>query len=406
MTATSTASPIDPASLEGVLRPRPEASLLPSSAYSDGDVLEWELRHLFEPSWVCVGREEDASEPGDLFTARVGSESVLVVRAEDGVLRGFYNVCQHRGTQLVSVASMRGAGPLICPYHSWTYGLDGRLRAAQHMREARGFDRAACGLTPVPLETLGGWVFVRVGGDATEVERSLVAYLGDFPARIERYHAGALRRGGRREYEVGANWKLLSENYQECYHCPTIHPDLTRVTPYRSGRDDRGEGPWLGGPMDLAPGCTTMTMTGTTDRPPIPGLPEADHALVFYYTVLPNLWVSLHPDYVMTHAVWPLAPDRTRIVCEWLFHPDAIASPGFDASDAIEFWDTVNGQDWQACERVQRAIGSRGFRGGRFSDMEGTIHRLSAMFARSYLEGRIVRSEELDLSGAPADAAS
>jgi Rieske 2Fe-2S family protein len=195
---------------------------------------------------------------------------------------------------------------------------------------------------------------------------------------------------------VQANWKLLTENYQECYHCPSIHPELVRVTPYRSGeRMEESLGPWVGGPMALSPGCTTMSMTGMSHRPPIPGLDAFDHQSVYYYTALPNLWLSLHPDYVMTHTVWPLTPDRTRIVCDWYFHPAAASAEGFDPGDAVEFWDLVNTQDWAACERVQLGIGSRGFGGGRFADLEATIHMVDAILARSYLEGRLVRSEEV-----------
>ena len=140
-----------------------------------------------------------------------------------------------------------------------------------------------------------------------------------------------------------------------------------------------------------------MSISGITERPPIPGATEADHRRVFYYSVLPNLWISLHPDYVMTHTVWPLDHERTRVVCEWLFHSDAMSTDPFDPSDAIDFWDLVNRQDWEACRRVQRGIGSRGFRGGRFSDLEGTIHALAALFARSYLEGRVVRADEVGI---------
>ncbi|CAN5168338.1 aromatic ring-hydroxylating dioxygenase subunit alpha [soil metagenome] len=387
--------PLDPADLARVLRPREEAEPLPARAYLDPAVLDWEREHFFESSWVCVGREEDAPQPGDVFTAEVGRESVLLVRGQDGCLRGFFNVCQHRGTRLVTDEACSAPGRIICPYHSWTYGLDGRLLAAQHMAGARGFDRASIGLAPVPTEALAGWVFVNV----TATAGPLLEYLGNFPARIERFGVESLRRAGRREYVAAANWKILSENYQECYHCPTIHPELTRVTPYRSGgRDEESLGPWVGGPMDLAEGCNTMSISGVTERDPIPGLPEEDRSRVFYYSLLPNLWISLHPDYVMTHSVCPLEPGRTRIVCEWLFPEPVVTAAGFDPGDAIEFWDLVNGQDWRACERVQLGIGSRGFSGGRFSDLEGTIHTLAALFARSYLEGRIASVPEIRLT--------
>jgi Rieske 2Fe-2S family protein len=338
-----------------------------------------------------VGRVEDVPGAGDLFTAAVGDEPVLVGRDQDGGLRAFSNVCQHRGSMLVLESSVRGADRIVCPYHGWTYGMDGTLRAAPHMAESRGFDRSACGLSPLAADAVGGWLFVNVSGAAG----TLAGYLDDFPSHLDRFAPAELRRVERREYVVAANWKALSENYQECYHCTSIHPELVKVTPYQSGRDEVSRGPWLGGPMDLADGCTTMTLTGTSDRPPIPGLPEADLRHVYYYSVLPNLWISAHPDYVLTHTVWPEAPDRTRIVCEWLFHPDQIDAPGFDPADAIEFWDLVNLQDWAACERVQRGLASKGFRGGRYSDMEGTIHRLAGLFALSYLRGRVARADEL-----------
>jgi glycine betaine catabolism A len=386
------AAPIDPALLERTLRPRAEASPLPREVYRSPELLEWERTHLFEAAWVCVGREEDVPRPGDFLTATVGEEPVLVGRDQDGALRAFSNVCQHRGSMLVLESAVEGLERVVCPYHGWTYALDGSLRAAPHMAEARDFDRADCGLSPVAAASLGGWLFVNVTGDAGPLE----AWLDDLVPHLDRFSTGDLRRVERREYEVAANWKALSENYQECYHCPSIHPELVMVTPYRSGRDEASRGPWLGGPMDLAEGCTTMTLSGTSDRRPIPGVGEDDLRRVYYFTVLPGLWISAHPDYVMTHTVWPLAPDRTRIVCEWLFHPTQIQAPGFDAADAVEFWDLVNGQDWAACERVQRGLAAKGFRGGRYSDMEGTIHRLAGMFATAYLTGRIPRAADLD----------
>ena len=383
--------PLDPAELHAVIRPRAEARPLPPRAYTDPNVLGWELEHFFADAWVCVGREEDAASPGDLFTATVGDESLLVARGEDGVLRAFFNVCQHRGTKLVEEDSRTGTDLLICPYHSWTYDLRGNLRAAERMRGARGFVKAASGLCQTPIDTFDGWIFINSSGRA----QTLPQYLGNFPEHTSRYDAGSLRRAARHEYDVAANWKLLSENYQECYHCPTIHPELVQVTPYTSGRYEHSRGPWVGGPMELKPGCSTMSLSGVSDRPPIPGIPEEDRSLVFYYSLLPNIWISLHPDYAMTHTVWPLGVDRTRIVCEWLFHPSAMEVTGFDPADAVEFWDLVNAQDWRACERVQEGIGSRGFGGGRFSDQEDGVHALSALIACSYLHGRIVRADEV-----------
>ncbi len=375
--------------LARVLLPLADASPLPPAAYLDPDVLAWELEHFFEQAWVCVARVEDLP-PESLTLATVGRESLLVCRDLDGTLRSFFNVCQHRGTRLVQEPCLEGVEVVVCPYHSWTYGLDGRLRAAERMPRDGSFDRSAMGLVPVATESMGGWVFVNVSGTAVQLQE----YLGDLPAHLEAHDPASLVRTARAEYEVAANWKLLSENYQECYHCPSIHPELTTVTAVRSGRYDDSAGPWMGGPMDLMPGCTTMSLTGTSERSALPLLPDGARSRVWYYSLLPNLWISLHPDYVLTHSVWPLEPGRTRIVCDWLFHPNNVEGEG--GRDAVEFWDLVNRQDWQACERVQLGVGSKGFRGGRFSPDEEGVHKLSKMLAASYLAGRIVPAGEVD----------
>jgi Rieske 2Fe-2S family protein len=377
--------------LASVLRARPQASPLPPEAYVDPEVLRWEWKHLFEGSWVCLERGDRIPQPGDFSTAQVGGESILLIRGGDGALRAFFNVCQHRGTRLVAEVAGSNLERVVCPYHSWTYDTDGRLVAAEHMR-GDDFDRTGAGLEPVALDHFGGWVFVNVSGTGG----TLPAHLDDLAPRIGRVRPQDLRSCARREYEVRANWKLLTENYQECYHCPTIHPELVRVTPYRSARDEPSRGPWVGGPMELADGCTTMSLTGRTDRPSLPGVDEAGRGLVFYYTLLPNLWIAVHPDYVMTHSIWPQAPDRTRVVCEWLFHPNAADASGFDPDDAVGFWDLVNRQDWSAVERVQLGVGSRGFRGGHLSPMEGTVHLVSALLARSYLLRRVATVADLD----------
>lgn len=395
----SVALPLDRDDLLAVLRPRGEAQPLPPAAYTDPDVLAWELEHLFEGGWACVGHAADAPGAGDAFPATVGGEPVVVVRGDDGIVRAFFNVCQHRGTRLIEGPSA-GLSRIICPYHSWTYDLQGNLRAAERMTQAMGFLKAAAGLRRVPVEAMHGWLFVNVSGSA----RPWAEHMGNFPDLVARFDPARLVRAARTEYEVAANWKLLTENYQECYHCPSIHPELVRVTPPSSGSYETSRGAWIGGPMELKPGCTTMTLSGVTDRSPIPGLPAQDHALVYYYGLLPNLWVSLHPDYVLTHLVWPVAPDRTKVVCDWLFHPSTVQARGFDPGDAVEFWDTVNRQDWRACERVQEAIGSRGFGGGRFSDMEDGVHAVSALLAAAYLEGRIPRADELPIAVAGARA--
>ena len=192
---------------------------------------------------------------------------------------------------------------------------------------------------------------------------------------------------------MAANWKILADNYHECYHCSSIHPELSRVSPPSSGGDNlEPEGFWVGGPMDLYDGVETMSLDGRSHAPNLPGLAEGQDRKVYYFQLFPNLLVSLHPDYVMTHRLAPLAPDRTHVECEWLFSREAVEAEGLDPSYAIDFWDLTNGQDWRACEGVQRGASSRGYRQGPLSPEESTSGKFVAMIARGYLEGRITRT--------------
>jgi hydrogenase maturation factor len=200
----------------------------------------------------------------------------------------------------------------------------------------------------------------------------------------------------RHDYTIEANWKTITENYHECYHCPSIHPELCRVSPPDSSVNVDGDGAWIGGAMDLGDGAETMSLTGTSGGETMPWLDEGRRRQVHYYGVLPNLLLSLHPDYVMTHRLEPLACDRTRIVCEWLFPRELVARHGFDPSYASDFWDVTNRQDWHACEQVQRGMCSRGFVPGPLSPREDAVYRFVTFVARSYLDGHTATPAQLD----------
>ena len=168
-----------------------------------------------------------------------------------------------------------------------------------------------------------------------------------------------LRSARRIEYDVRANWKLIFQNYSECYHCPLVHPALSKLTPYDSAENDLCEGPFLGGFMPITKGHS-LTMSGNACALPVGDIPGEDHR-VFYYSIFPNLLLSLHPDYVMVHQVWPQSPERVTIFCDWLFHPDAFGRADFHPDDAVEFWDMTNRQDWHVCELSQQGIASRAY---------------------------------------------
>lgn len=349
-------------------RPFEHASPMAGRFYWREEVLAAEMERIFGRLWLCAGRADELAEPGSFVLREVGDESIVLVRGRDGAARAFFNVCRHRGTRLVS-AECGTQKNFQCPYHAWTYSLEGDLIGAPLMDSTPGFRRGDFPLVQVQLETWGGLLFINLDEQA----RPLAHQLHDLPD-LSRFGLDDLRTADRIRYDVAANWKLLSENYGECYHCALVHPQLHRISHYRSGGEQHASAGYVGGPMRLNPGFNTMSHSGTTDRPSLPGLLPEDEEAVYYYNVFPNLLLSLHRDYVLVHTLWPVSPTRTRIDCQWLFHPEVMASEDFDPSDAVEFWDQTNRQDWAIVERSQLGVRSRGYRPSRFQGGEGCVH--------------------------------
>jgi Rieske 2Fe-2S family protein len=313
---------------------------------------------------------------------------LIVVRGNDGRLRAFFNFCRHRGATVVD--EQEPCGRLVrfqCPYHAWIYDLEGRLRTPRHTGTLVGFDPADYGLIPAALATWQGFVFVNLDGQAPPLSE----HFGNMPGFFARFDLAALRRGEKIEYDVRANWKAIVENFSECYHCPGVHPQLNKITPYDLGGWLPSTGPWNGSWMEVVGDYETLSLDGATNgRPEVPGFTADDRKRVYYFVVWPHLLMSLHPDYLMTHQVWPLAPDRTRVVCEWFFHPEAVAEPGFDPSDAVGFWDLTNRQDWAVCEMQQRGTASRAYTPGRYSAIETGVHVFDLMVADRYAEDGVL----------------
>jgi Rieske 2Fe-2S family protein len=356
----------------------PETRTLPARYYTDPDLFLLERERMFARMWVCAGRTEEIAAPGDFVLRDVAGESVIITRRKDGALAAHYNVCRHRGTRLCTDASGHFPDRIQCPYHGWTYDLDGRLLGAPHMDAAPGFRRDENALTPVAVGEWDGHLFVALHPAAPPLREQLVG----LPERFSAWHMGELRRAYRLTYDVKANWKLLMLNYSECLHCPLIHPALQRNADYLSGDNEPATDTWFGGAMSLRDGIFTMSRDGRQRRPPLPGLTEDQRHHGYYYAVLPNLLLSLHPDYVMTHTLWPMACDLTRIVCEWHFHPSEHENPLFDPSDVIDFWDETNRQDWHVSELSQAGISSRAYRPGIYSPREGLLWEFDRAVSR------------------------
>jgi glycine betaine catabolism A len=359
------------------------ATTLPAAYYVDAGYFRREMEALFERMWICAGRAEQVERPGQFFVREVLGESVIVTRAASGRVHAFYNVCRHRGTKLCTQPEGTFAGSIQCPYHAWTYDLEGRLVGAPHMDEVSHFRRADYPLHQVHADVWDGHVFLCLSADP----QPLLTQLDDLPGKFTPWRMGDLRLGHRIVYDIRANWKLLIQNYNECLHCPNLHPALNKLSHYLSGENEPLRATYMGGRMDLRPGVATLSMDGMCPRAFLPGLSEEDVRRVYYYAIFPNMLLSLHPDYMLVHTLWPVAPDRTINICEWHFHPEALAPPQARVSDAVEFWDLTNRQDWQVCELSQAGISSRAYTPGPYSNREDLLFAFDRMIVRLHGAG-------------------
>jgi Rieske 2Fe-2S family protein len=379
VTPVNPPAPLDPDQVARSLAPFGESRMLPRAAYLDPEVLAWERRYVFA-DWVCIGRSSDVPEPRSARAYSLGESGVLVTRTSDGSLRAFENACRHRGHELLPCGESSETRLVVCPYHAWTYNHDGSLHTAPRFPRDNSFDRSKHGLMGMPVREWHGWVFVNPSGDAGD----FAAHIGELERIVAPYDAESLVTTTTHEYDVAANWKVVLENYQECYHCPMIHPELCRVSPPHSGENLEPGGDWVGGWMDLRDGAETMSLDGRSGGTAMARLSDEEQHTVMYVAVMPNLLLSLHPDYVMTHMLTPIGPQLTRIRCSWAFPAGVAAREDFDPSYAVDFWDITNRQDWAACESVQRGVNSPGFVPGPLAPDEDGVYQFVSLMARRY----------------------
>lgn len=343
-----------------------EAMTLPARHYTDPGLFSRELRAIHCDMWLHAGRCEQLPEPGCYFLVRFAGVNVIVLHDAEGGVSAFHNTCRHRGTLLCAEDQGRIDGRIRCPYHAWSYELDGRLVVAPNMEKVAGFRMQDHPLGRVATAIWDGHVFINLAQQPIPFAQ----HLAGLDAKFARWGMADLKRVERRAYQLKANWKLIFQNYSECLHCPIAHPLLNKLSHWMSGDNEPPQPTYLGGRMDLRPGVQSLTMDGTTNRASLPGLSTEDARHVHYYALLPNLLLNLHPDYMLTFQLWPHAVDRTEVVCEWHFHPDAIARPDFDPSDAVDFWELTNRQDWDLSDRAQEGIANFGYRPGPYSNRE------------------------------------
>lgn len=337
---------------------------LPGQHYTDPAVFALEQSQIFEATWFCALRSDELASPGAFRTVQVGRESVLLARGRRGELNAFLNVCRHRGARLCTEEQGAVRRSFQCPYHAWTYGLDGSLIAAPNLQGMPDVDRSAFGLHRLHLREWLGYAWVCLADEPPSFEDAVVAEVAERlggSGEIEAYGIGGLRLGKRIEYRVGANWKQIIENFMECYHCATIHPELTEVLPEFA--DGLAAQYYVGHGAEFGEDVRGFTVDGGEGLDRIPGVGEHQDRRYYAITVRPQVFINLVPDHVVFHRMFPVAPDRTIVECDWLYLPEVVES-GRDLSQSVELFDRVNRQDFDACERCQLAMGSRAYAGG------------------------------------------
>jgi glycine betaine catabolism A len=354
------------------------AMTLPARWYISPEVFKTERERVFGASWIGIGRSDSLAKPGDYFLAEVAGESLILTRDPGGKLHAFFNVCRHRGTRMCETASGHFQGSIQCPYHAWTYGLDGTLKAARNMAEVPGFDRADYPLKEAAVAEWEGFILVNLAPEPEPFETAFAPLFG----RFAKWDIGSLVSARTIHYDLACNWKLVFQNYSECYHCPLVHPQLDKLSPSDSGRNDLSEGAFLGGYSELREHATSLTTSGHTARPALGTVAGEEVNRIYYYTIFPSMLLSLHADYIMVHYVRPLSEGRTLVDCAWLFDPKAAQEAHFDPSDAVEFWDLTNRQDWHVSELTFAGLHSRAYSPGPFSNAEGLL----GAFDRHYLD--------------------
>jgi Rieske 2Fe-2S family protein len=349
---------------------------LPRDHYVDEAMWRRERELVLRREWTCVGRRHELglAAPERLAVVETLGESLLLTTDATGALHAHANVCRHRGARLVPHEDGEppepcGARALRCGYHSWTYGLDGRLLRAPHFEGVDGLDFTSFGLAPVEVDSWGGFVFVRQQPPSGLESHNLLASLGGVVARTANYPLEELVSARRLRYDVRANWKVLAENYNECLHCAGVHPELTRLVPafgHGGLAPDGGPLDWAAG-IEHRAGAWTFSFSGGSPRTPFGDLDADERVRHKGELIYPNLLLSLSAEHAASLLLEPLSAGRTRVSFDVLVAPE---EAHLDVEDCAGFWDVVNRQDWEVCASVQAGMSSAFYTRGWYGPME------------------------------------
>jgi Rieske 2Fe-2S family protein len=358
------ASEIDQLSYNGLTE---HTEGLPADAYFDPRQYERELQRIWYRNWVYVGRSSDLARARGFRTFEIGDQRILLVRDEQRALQGFYNTCRHRGAALCrEPEGMLRAGTIVCPYHAWVYNLQGDLLRTSSKAHASGFDVADFPLYRISVKEWNGFIFVALNDRPPPFEK-----IFDLPLnRLDAWPLEELVVGHVLSKTMRSNWKIFWENYNECLHCPGVHPQLSQLVPIygRGLLEERDDPQWRAHAADPDPkfkgglrsGAATWSLDGKTTGVPFPGLSDADRKAGYVYmTGLPSVFLVGHVDYVRVVRLLPLGPELTEMRVEYLFSPQTLVDPQFDLRNVVDFTNRVMTEDAQVCELNQLGLRAR-----------------------------------------------
>lgn len=358
---------------------------LPAEYYLSEKIFEEERKKIFEKFWFCLGHVGRIPKVGDYFLQEAMGENFIVVRSTSDKISVHFNVCAHRGTMVCKPKDEVGGKAhnrktIQCQYHGWTYDLNGRLIAAPSMEEVDGFKKSEISLLSLSTYIWEGFIFVSFAKNPEPFEVVYAPMLD----KLRDWKVASLVRRHSEVYRLEANWKLIFLNFNECYHCAVAHKELSKYISDKSAQNDLSDGPFLGGLMDILNNGQSVTRSGELCSLPLGGVLTARTSKKgYYYTILGNLLLNIHPDYLMFHCLYPQSAGKTRVESDWLFHPDSGNSPEDKVrqQEPVDIWKETNREDWELCELQQKGIRSRAYRSGYYSNRESLL----AAFDKEYL---------------------
>ncbi len=344
------------------------AKTLPAEFFTSPEIFNLEREKIYQHYWVCLGHESKLAR-GEYYLQNVMGDNLIVLRDYQDVVRVFFNTCRHRGSVLCQEPSGKLANSIVCEYHNWTYALDGKLIGAPGMKNVLGFSFDENGMRRVPLEICEGFMFINLSRG--EVEPFAVQY-APMIERLQSWDMGELQIVHSAAAVIRANHKMAKANFHECLHCPASHKLFNTFVNYTNAAHDLTEGPFLGGYMDIKDG-ESVTMSRKMCALPMSAQESQTTRRGWYYTAEANWLINKHPEYIMNHHLFPISPNETLVVSEWLFSKEAIGRPDFHPEEAIEIWSITNAEDWHPCEINQRGIESGGYQPGWYAENESIL---------------------------------